>query len=94
MRKARKFRDRLSEDLKNKKFKEAFEYESQALELAIKIARLREKKKISQKKLAQIMDSSQQAISRLENGNYRGYTLKTLEKLAYAFGKKLIINFR
>ena len=91
--KIRTFQERLSEDLKDPEFRRHFEEERRALALAIKIAKLREQKGLSQQELAKLMGTSQQAISRIESGEYEGFTLKTLEKIADATGTKLKIEF-
>ena len=80
-------------DLKDPEFKRHYEDERQALKLAIKIAALREQKGLSQQELAKRMGTSQQAISRIESGEYEGFTLKTLEKIAEATGMKVKIDF-
>jgi len=59
----------------------------------MKIAELREKKGLSQQQLAKLMGTSQQAISRIESGEYEGFTLKTLEKIAEATGMRVKIEF-
>jgi transcriptional regulator with XRE-family HTH domain len=59
----------------------------------MKVVNLREKKGFSQQELANLMGTSQQAISRIESGEYEGFTLKTLEKLAEATGTQLKIEF-
>ena len=89
----RTFRSRLREELKDPEFKRYYEDERQALKLAIKIAALREQKGLSQQELAKRMGTSQQAISRIESGEYEGFTLKTLEKIAEATGMKVKIDF-
>jgi transcriptional regulator with XRE-family HTH domain len=38
------------------------------------------------------MGTSQQAVARLESGEYEGFTLKTLEKVAEALGADLVID--
>lgn len=91
--KVRTFRSRLSEDLKDPEFKAHYQEERQALKLALKIAKLREKKGLSQQQLANLMGTSQQAISRVESGDYEGFTLKTLEKIAEATGTRVKIEF-
>jgi DNA-binding XRE family transcriptional regulator len=91
--KVRTFRDRLREDLKNPEFKAHYQEERQALKLAMKIAKLREKKGLSQQQMAKLMGTSQQAVSRIESGEYEGFTLKTLEKIAEATGTKVKIEF-
>ena len=39
------------------------------------------------------MNTSQQAISRLESGEYEGFTLKTLKRVAEVTGTVLKIEF-
>lgn len=89
----RTFQSRLKEDMKDPEFKAYYKEERQALLLALKIAELREKKKLSQLQLAKLMGTSQQAISRLESGEYEGFTLKTLEKIAEVTGMRVEIKF-
>lgn len=91
--KDRTFRNRLREDLKDPEFKAHYHEERQALILAMKIAELREKRGLSQKQLAEVMGTSQQAISRIESGEYEGFTLKTLERIAEATGTRVKIEF-
>jgi len=91
--KVRTFRSRLREDLKDPEFKAHYQEERQALMLAMKIAKLREKKGLSQQQMAKLMGTSQQAVSRIESGAYEGFTLKTLEKIAEATGTKVKIEF-
>jgi transcriptional regulator with XRE-family HTH domain len=83
----------LYEDLKDPEFKVHYEEERQALQLAMRITKLREKRGLSQQQLANLMGTSQQAISRIESGEYEGFTLKTLEKIAEATGTRIKIEF-
>jgi len=91
--KVRTFRERLKEDLRDPEFRKHFKEERRALALALKVAKLREKKGLTQSELAKLMGTSQQAISRIESGEYEGFTLKTLEKIAEATDTKLKIEF-
>jgi len=91
--KVRTFQSRLRDELKDPEFKAHYQEERQALKLAMKIAELREKKGLSQQQLAKLMGTSQQAISRIESGEYEGFTLKTLEKIAEATGMRVKIEF-
>ena len=92
-RKVPTFQSRLRAEIKDPEFKAHYEEEKQALMLAIKIVELREKKGLSQQQLAKLMGTSQQAISRIESGQYEGFTLKTLEKIAESTGMRLKIEF-
>jgi DNA-binding XRE family transcriptional regulator len=89
----RTFQGRLREDMKDPEFKKCYQEERQALKLAMQIAELRERKGLSQQELAKLMGTSQQAISRIESGEYEGFTLKTLEKIAEATGMRVKIEF-
>jgi DNA-binding XRE family transcriptional regulator len=91
--KVRSFQSRLREDLKDAEFRTHYEEEQRVLRLAMKIARLREKKGLTQAEFAKLMGTSQQAVSRIESGEYEGFTLKTLEKIAEATGTRLKIDF-
>jgi DNA-binding XRE family transcriptional regulator len=91
--KVRTFQSRLREEIKDPEFKTHYQEERQALKLAIKIAKLRDRKGLSQQELAKLMGTSQQAISRIESGEYEGFTLKTLEKIAEATGMRVKIDF-
>lgn len=86
------FHEHLKNELKDPVFRRHFEDERRALALAMKISKIREKNGLSQKALAKRMGTSQQAVSRLESGEYQGFTVKTLEKIAEATGMQLRID--
>ncbi len=93
MKGARRFEDYLKEKLKNKEFRKAFDEEGVYAEVAIQISRLRVQKRLSQKRLAHLLHTSQQTISRLEDPDNSSYSLRTLIKLAHILGKKLKVQF-
>ena len=93
MKKMIKFRDRLREELKNEKFRKAFEEEDLGVRLAVEIARLREEQGLTQKDLARKLQTTQQTVSRLENPDNQSFSLTTLIKIARAFKKRLDIHF-
>ena len=92
MKGARRFEDYLKEKLKNKEFKKAFDEEGVSAEVAIQIARLRVQKRLSQKRLAHLLHTSQQTISRLEDPGNSSYSLRTLIKLAHILDKELKVQ--
>lgn len=92
--KMRRFKDYLKEQLKDPVVRKAFEREKRKLEMAARIADIRRKKKLTQAQLARKMGTTQQTVSRLESGEYDGYTLKTLERVARATKSHLVIEFR
>ena len=74
------------------KFKKDYYNELDRLKLAHRIAELREKCSLTQAELAEKVGTTQAGISRLENPNYRNYSLKTLEKVANALGARLRVE--
>ena len=93
MRGARRFRDRLKEDLKDPEFRKAFEEEEIYASLAIQAARIRQREGLTQAELAKRLHTTQQTISRLEDIHNKSYSLGTLIKLARALGKQLKLEF-
>ena len=88
------FQDVLKEELRDKEFQKFYEEEGQRLALGYKIAKIREKSGLTQEELAKEIHTSQTAIARLERGDYLGYSLRTLEKIALATGSHLEVQFR
>ena len=93
MKGARRFQDYIKGQLKNDDFRKAYEEESVYADLAVQIARLREQKGLSRKRLARLLHTSQQMVSRLEDPQNVSYSLRTLVKLAHALGKELRVKF-
>ena len=83
----------LKEELKDPEFKKGFEIEKKKLEMSLAIIKLREKKKISQAKLAEKIGLKQSAVGRIEAGK-QNLTIETLQKIAFAFNKELVVDFR
>jgi len=65
-----------------------------AVHIAAQIINARKSKGLTQAELAGLVGTSQSAIVRLEKGNYSGYSLKTLQKIAKALNATVEINFR
>ncbi|MHC4607963.1 MAG: helix-turn-helix transcriptional regulator, partial [Planctomycetota bacterium] len=59
-----------------------------------RIHQLRKKLGLTQAELARKMRTKQQAIARLERGDYEGFTLRTLQRIAEATKTELVIDFR
>ena len=87
-------REVVSEELKDREFKRYYEDEGRRLSIGYKIAKLRHKLGLTQKELAKKIHTSQATIARLERGDYIGYSLRTLEKIALATGTHLDIRFK
>jgi ribosome-binding protein aMBF1 (putative translation factor) len=69
------------------------EQEKERIEIAQKIYDLRTNANLTQKELAKRIGTRQSVISRLENAEYTGHTLKILNKIAEATNNHLIIDF-
>lgn len=92
MKGVRRFKDRLKKDLRDPEFRQAFDEEEVCVSLAIQIAKIRQKKNITQQELARRLQTTQQNISRLEDIDNRSYSLKTLIKIAHVLDKRLKVE--
>ena len=87
------YRDLKKRLLKNKDIRKEYDRLRPEYELLDKIIFLRLKHKMTQKQLAKKLNTKQSAISRLEKGMINP-TVTFLGKLASAFGKKLVVEFK
>jgi DNA-binding XRE family transcriptional regulator len=94
MKKHLTLKDVVSKELRDKEFKKFYEEEGRHLAVGYKIAQLRKKLGWTQKDLASRLHTSQATVARLEGGDYDGYSLRTLEKIAMVTGTHLDLNFR
>jgi len=86
------FSEELKNDLKDPKFRAAFEKTGERFEAAYAILEMRHKAKLTQKELAKKMKVSQSVVARIEQGS-QNLTIGTLMKLAGVCGKRLKIKF-
>ena len=86
----KEFKKRL---LKNKKINKEYERLRPEYEILDRIISLRLKSNLTQKELANKLNTKQSAISRLERGMINP-TMTFLNKLASVFGKKLTVEFK
>ncbi len=89
-----KYEDLLRESLKNKEFKKEYENLEDEFELAKEVISLRQKKRLTQKQLAEMIGTSQPAIARLESGSYRNISLAFIRKVARALDAKTEIHLK
>jgi len=92
MKGVRRFKDRLKKDLRDPEFRKAFDEEEVCVSLAIQIAKIRQKRNITQQELARRLGTTQQNISRLEDIDNRSYSLRTLIKVARVLDKRLKVE--
>ena len=90
----KKFREFLKEELKDKEFEKSFYEGLEKARIAIEISLFREKKCLTQAKLAELIGTSQSAIARLEDTDYKAYSLSTLRKIADALDLELVVSLR
>ena len=82
----------LAHQMENRAFKKIYEEEGQRLEIAYQILQLRNKQKLSQKTLAEKLNTTQSVIARMEAGQ-QNFSIETLNKIASVFERELKIEF-
>ena len=88
----RKFDDYLNGRLKDDNFKEEYDKLDDEYSFAIALIEARNKKKLSQKQLAEKTGMTQADISKIESGN-RNLSIRTLQWLADGLDMDLKIQF-
>ena len=86
------FRDSLNKQLKDPAFKKEYDALETEFQIIRAIIDARTEMGITQKQLSDLTGIAQADISKLENGNANP-SLKTLQRLASAMGKKVKISF-
>jgi DNA-binding XRE family transcriptional regulator len=86
-------RSGLQKELKDRKFKEAFEAHYLEAIIAEKMHLMREKRHLTQKQLADRVGMAQNAVSRIEKGE-NSLTLRTVQRVAAALGYIVEIEFK
>ena len=86
------FQAYLEKELKNPRFRKAYEKERYNLGIGYEIFLAREKAGMTQKELAKRIGTRQSNISRMEQGEYN-FTVEMLDRIAQAFNSKLKIEF-
>lgn len=82
----------LDKEMKNHRFADVFRKELNRSRLAEQIVALREKQGWTQAELARRIGTTQSGIARLENPNYRNYSLQMLEKVATVLKARLVVG--
>jgi len=84
----------LDDQLKDPNFAERFQKASEAWDVALQIASLRNEAGMSQTKLAKKVGTTQQQISRLESPSYEGHSLSMLRRVAKVLGAKVYVHIQ
>lgn len=62
-------------------------------DIAEQVMRLRVEAKLTQKQLAEMIGTKQSVISRIEDADYYGHSLKMLQRLAEALSRRITVVF-
>jgi transcriptional regulator with XRE-family HTH domain len=79
---------RLEDDV----FRAQYEAADRAWDVALQLAALRHERGLSQKQVAELLGTKQQAIARLENPAYTGHSLSMVRKYVEALGASLDVT--
>jgi transcriptional regulator with XRE-family HTH domain len=85
--------DALRTELRDQEYSEGYAESFLNSYVATQIKVIREQRGMKQADLAHEMGTTQTAISRIENVNYSSWNIRTLKKLARAFGVRLKVSF-
>jgi ribosome-binding protein aMBF1 (putative translation factor) len=77
---------------KDHKLQELYEEEKINYQSALAIREAREAAGLTQAQLAKKIGTTQSVISRLEDADYEGHTLKMLERIAEALKQRIVIH--
>ncbi len=89
---AKYFKETLVEMLKDPEFKKEWDELEPQYQIIESLIEARNENNITQKELSRLTGITQSDISKIENGNANP-SIKTLQKIAKALNKKLIIKF-
>lgn len=77
---------------KDPELQELYEEEKIKYQIALAIRELREESGLTQEDLAKRIGTSQSTIARLEDTDYEGYSLQTLQRIADALKCRLVVR--
>jgi predicted XRE-type DNA-binding protein len=77
----------------SKRREESLQRERESLGIAEQVYKLRTQAKLSQKELADLVGTTQSAISRLEDADYDGHSLTMLRRIAAALNQHVQVRF-
>ncbi len=77
----------------SRKRKESLQRERENIGIAEQVYNLRTRARLSQKELADLVGTTQSAISRLEDADYDGHSLTMLRRIAAALNQHVQVRF-
>ncbi len=82
----------LERKLQDPEFRARFELADQSWDIALQLAALRKARGLTQKQVAEMLSTQQQAIARLEDPAYTGHSLSMVRKYVEALGASLDVT--
>ena len=82
----------LERKLQDPEFRARFEAADQAWDIALQLAALRQARGLTQRQVAELLGTKQQAIARLEDPTYAGHSLSMVRKYVEALGASLDVT--
>jgi transcriptional regulator with XRE-family HTH domain len=82
----------LERKLQDADFRARFEAADQAWDIALQLAALRQARGLTQKQVAELLGTKQQAIARLEDPAYSGHSLSMVRRYVEALGASLDVT--
>lgn len=82
----------LERKLQDDGFRARFEAADQAWDIALQLAALRRARGLTQKQVAELLGTKQQAIARLEDPTYTGHSLSMVRRYVEALGASLDVT--
>lgn len=86
-------RERLKEEFEDREYRVAYAEDFLNTSIATQLRVLRDERELTQTQLGQLVGTPQAGISRIENVNYSGWNITTLQKVARALGVRLKVSF-
>jgi ribosome-binding protein aMBF1 (putative translation factor) len=90
----RTLKEHIRENMKDPKFRKAWQDLDTEFELLESMIKAREKAGLTQEELARKIGTKQPALSRLERGGFKKATVETLSKIAKALDARLVIKMQ
>ena len=85
--------DSFKEELKDEEYRYGYAESFLNSSIATQLAVIRDQRGMTQEQLADLVGTKQTGISRIENANYSGWSIKMLKKIARALGCRLRVSF-
>ena len=82
----------LERKLKDPEYRARFEAADHAWDIALQLAALRQARGLTQKQVAELLGTRQQAIARLEDPTYSGHSLSMVRRYVEALGASLDVT--